>query len=491
MYRVVNTFLQSKRAGIFAQSDERGLRILREVNMLCVATERLESDRAGTGIEVGEHCPTDARLQDIEECFAQTIAGGSGFQTIWRDQFARAKLTGNDAHAFHLNCRYLWRASTLYNKEQADEAMRGWSFPLVRIMGLELRIHMFFVLLLGFCIVFANVAGISITRAVVLWLLVLLAVLVRETARIIAAIYLSLDLRNVLLLPIGGLFAYASPQSSERATEPRIVRSMAVVGPLANLGFAALLAAMIMAVAPGVPLFAKPWVTPLHLLRGAVCINLLLAGIHLLPAYPLDMGRVLRRAAGGPQALASRFSVPRMLTQTIPILLFVCGAMYQIPWMLVAGFFIPIAGHLDDQGMLFQSVVDTVRMGDIMLTDFSALSPSDTLEDALEKAIHSLQDDFPVVRGRNLVGVVSKQHILDALRSDGNGYVQGIMMRAFHVAQPDDSLGSAFRRITGGRGLSLVPIIEGERIVGIVTLQNLMHSMGLLSEGRRRREQEQ
>jgi CBS domain-containing protein len=358
-------------------------------------------------------------------------------------------------------------------------------------MGLELRIHMFFVLLLGFCIVFANVAGISITRAVVLWLLVLLAVLVRETARIIAAIYLSLDLRNVLLLPIGGLFAYASPESSERATEPRIVRSMAVVGPLANLGFAALLAAMIMAVAPGIPLLAKPWITPLHLLRGAVCINLLLAVIHLLPAYPLDMGRVLRRAAVGSEALSARFSIPRMLTQTIPILLFVCGAMYQIPWMLVAGFFIPIAAHLDDQGMLFQSVVDTVRMGDIMLTDFSALSPSDTLEDALEKAIHSLQDDFPVVRGRNLVGVVSKQHILDALRSDGNGYVQGIMMRAFHVAQPDDSLGSAFRRITGGRGLSLVPIIEGERIVGIVTLQNLMHSMGLLSEGRRRREQEQ
>jgi CBS domain-containing protein len=222
-----------------------------------------------------------------------------------------------------------------------------------------------------------------------------------------------------------------------------------------------------------------------------VCINLLLAGIHLLPAYPLDMGRLIRHVAADANALSPRFSIPRMLTQTIPILLFVWGAIYQIPWMLVAGFFIPIAAHLDDQGVLFQSVVDTVRMGDIMLTDFSALSPSDTFEDALEKAIHSLQDDFPVVRGRNLVGVVSKQRILDAIRSDGNGYIQGIMMRAFHVAQADDSLGSAFRRITGGRGLSLVPVIDGERIVGIVTLQNLMHSMGLLSEGRRRRQQEQ
>lgn len=369
--------------------------------------------------------------------------------------------------------------------------MRGWSFPLMRVMGLEIRIHMFFVLLLGFCILFANLGGVSVTRSLALWSMILLAVFVRETARIVAAAYLGLGLRNVLLLPIGGLFAYASPQASERANEPRIVRMLAVAGPLANLAFAALLAALTLAAASGIALLAKPLITPVHLLRAAVWINLLLAGVHLLPAYPLDIGRVVRRAIPGELSALPGVAISGWLTQGILILLFVFGLFYQIPWMLVVAFFIPVGAHLDDQGALFQSVVDTVRMGDIMLTDFSALSPSDTFEDALQKAIHSLQDDFPVVRGRNLVGVVSKQHIIDALRSEGNGYIQGIMLRAFHVAQPGDSLGTAFRRITGGRGLSLVPVIEGERIVGIVTLQNLMHSMGLLSEGRRRRQQEQ
>jgi CBS domain-containing protein len=128
-------------------------------------------------------------------------------------------------------------------------------------------------------------------------------------------------------------------------------------------------------------------------------------------------------------------------------------------------------------------------MRDIMLTEFSMLSTSDTLEDALHKSVHSLQDDFPVVRGGNLVGVVSRQNILEALRAEGNGYVQGIMTKAFQIAQPDDSLGTTFRRITAGRGLSLVPVVEGERIVGIVTLQNLMHSMGLLAESRKLQQQ--
>ena len=84
-------------------------------------------------------------------------------------------------------------------------------------------------------------------------------------------------------------------------------------------------------------------------------------------------------------------------------------------------------------------------------TTIAVAAEPDTLSDALYKAIHSLQDDFPVVRGPNLVGVVSRQGIVQALRQEGNGYVQGIMSRAFQVAQPDDSLGVLIRRIGSGR----------------------------------------
>ena len=127
-------------------------------------------------------------------------------------------------------------------------------------------------------------------------------------------------------------------------------------------------------------------------------------------------------------------------------------------------------------------------MEDIMLTDFSTLSPADTLEDALHKAVHSLQDDFPVVRGSDLVGVINRQTIVDRLRREGNGYVQAAMSKAFEIASKSESLASAFRKLTG-RGLTLIPVVDEERLVGIVTLQNLMHSMGLLAESRRLRRQ--
>ena len=373
--------------------------------------------------------------------------------------------------------------------------MRGWSFPLGRWFGVDLRIHTFFLLLLAFCLLSTSVAGVAAWRGFMLWMLLLMVVFVREIARLILAAYYGLQLRNILLLPIGGLFAYSNPESAERATDTRIQTLLAATGPIANLAFAAVIAGLIVGAAPGVSLVAKPWVSPTHLMRSTVWLSAMLGLLNLLPAYPLDAGRILRGAMARTRGQAQATKAASGLGQGIGLLAVIAGlALLALPntglaagfssWLIMGGFFIFIGAQLEDQGVMFQSVVETVRMKDVMLTEFSTMSPSDTLADALYKAIHSLQDEFPVVRGSNLVGVVSKQGILQALRSDGNGYVQSIMSRSFQVAEPEDSLGLMIRRIAGGR-MSLVPIAEAGRIVGIVTWQNLSNSMGLLAEHRR------
>src|ERR1700723_1493390 len=94
--------------------------------------------------------------------------------------------------------------------------MRGWSIPLGRWMGVEMRVHIFFPLLLF--IVFAISGAESWPRGLALFLILVLAVAVRETARLLVAAWMGLRLRAILLLPIGGLFAYASPESQEQAS---------------------------------------------------------------------------------------------------------------------------------------------------------------------------------------------------------------------------------------------------------------------------------
>jgi CBS domain-containing protein/Zn-dependent protease len=349
-------------------------------------------------------------------------------------------------------------------------------------MGVELRVHAFFPLLAVVCLAIGASDGLA--RGLGLFFVLTAAVAVRETARLLVAAWLGLRLRAVLLLPIGGLFAYANPESQEKANEGGGQFAMALAGPLANGATALVLAVTFMGASGGMNLFAQPWITSAYLLRSMVWMQAGLGLVHLLPAYPLDCGRLLRGSFARRHGLAFEGRTATGVGQVLALAAMVGGMLLHSPWLIITGFFIMIGAQIEDQGVFFQSVVDTVRMREVMLTDFATLSPSDTLADALVRCVHSLQEDFPVVRGPQLVGIVSRQRIVDALRDDGNGYVQSVMSKAFQVARPEDTLGTIIRRITVGRGLSLIPVAESGRVVGIVSVQNLMSSMSLLAEKR-------
>lgn len=363
--------------------------------------------------------------------------------------------------------------------------MRGWSIPLGRWFGVEFRIHSFFVMLVVVCLLFANAVGATTSAGLMLWILIVSAVAVRETSRLLVSAWLGLRLRTVLLLPIGGLFAYANPESQEKANSGSSQYALAVAGPIANLVTALMLAATMQGASGGLNLLATPFVTPLGLVRSIVWLHAFLGAIHFLPAYPLDAGRLLRNSIARSHGTTPASRALSGLGQLLALGAIFVGFFLRDPILPTAGFFIFIGAQLEDQGVFFQSVVDTVQMREVMLTDFATLSPSDTLADALYRCVHSLQEDFPVVRGSQLVGIVNRQRIVETLREDGNGYIQGVMSRTFQVAKPEDTLGAIIRRITAGRGLSLIPVAEGEKIVGMVSVQNLMTSMSLLAEQRK------
>ena len=361
--------------------------------------------------------------------------------------------------------------------------MRGWSIPLGRWLGVELRLHTFFLLLIIICMVINSAAGGWAGFA--LWLAIGGAVLVREIARMMVVAWMGIKLRAVLILPIGGFYAYANPESQEKATQGAGQYLLAFAGPIANLLTAVALSAAMLGASSKFTLFAQPWISSSYLLRSVVWLQAGMGVLHLVPAYPLDAGRLIRTNFSRTQGAASAVKVASGLGQLLSIGAMAAGGIIQNPWLIITGCLVFIGGQIEDQGVFFQSVVDTVRMREVMLTDFSTLSPSDTLVGALARCVHSLQEDFPVVRGPQLVGIVSRQKIVDALRSDGNGYVQSVMSRAFQVARPEDTLGTIIRRISGGRGLSLIPVTDSGKVVGIVSVQNLMSSMSLLAEQRR------
>lgn len=366
--------------------------------------------------------------------------------------------------------------------------MRNWSIPAGRIFGVEIRVHLTFLLLLAY-VLLTEAAAVNVGpgRGFALVGLIFVSVVIHELAHALAALHSGHPAKSVILLPIGGvtLMDETAHQDQSPGREIRI----AAFGPFVNLLIAFVAGAIVQAVSPELGLMQQPWVHSGHLLRSLVWINLFIGAINLLPAYPMDGGRIVR-------AFLLRSMDPvRATRRAVTIsqgfaMLFILAGFWRNTWLVLIGFFLFVASQLQERSAVFHAVLENVRLEDVMLTDFATLSPADTLEQALDKAVHTLQDDFPVVRGADLVGVISKQGIVEALRSGGNGYVQPIMNRLFEVASRSDSLAMAFRKITG-RGLTLIPVVDSGHLVGIITLQNLMHSMALLAESRKLRRNEE
>ena len=369
--------------------------------------------------------------------------------------------------------------------------MRNWSIPAGRIFGVELRVHLtFFFLLIFVWLTEATAHGsANAGRGLALVGIIFGSVVLHELGHALVSMRAGIPAKAIILLPIGGVTLL---DETQRPIEPGMLTwkrdiRIAVAGPVVNILIAVIAGALLLAVAPQVHLWTKPYVYSGNLPRSLVWSNLGLALFNLLPAYPMDGGRVLRavfsRRMDSVRATRRAVSIGRVFAT-----LFMLVGMIEPAYvsLTMVGFFLFVAAQLEERSAVFQTVLETVRLEDIMLTDFATLSPADTLEDALEKAVHSLQDDFPVIRGSDMVGVISKQKILAALRAEGNGYVQAVMNRLFEVAQKKESLASAFRKLTA-RNLSIIPVVEDERLIGIVTLQNLMHSMALLAESRKLR----
>jgi Zn-dependent protease len=372
--------------------------------------------------------------------------------------------------------------------------MRSWSIPVGRVFGVDIRIHLTFFILPMFIFwteYAAHQGSANGPRDLALVGIILASVVAHECGHIFAARRFGLIPKAVILLPLTGVALY--DESRVEKVQPagpvwkRDIR-LALIGPLLSLALAGLTAVVVIASGHGADLWKWPFLQAGKLSCSLVWANLYLAIFNLMPAYPLDGGRILRAFLSRTLDASSATRRAVSISNAIAMVLMLAG-LFSDSWLTMVGVIVFSAAQLEERALVFQSVLDNVRLEEVMLTDFATLSPADTLEDALEKAVHSLQDDFPVVRGSDMVGVISKQRILDALRAEGNGYVQAVMNKIFEVSLRQDSLGSAFRKLTA-RNSSIIPVVEDQRLIGIVTLQNLMHSMALLAESRKLRRDE-
>ena len=358
--------------------------------------------------------------------------------------------------------------------------MRGWSLSLGKYFGVEVRLHALFVWLLPATVLFSALLSGAGARGFVLWLLMLAAVLVRETGRGIASAAAGVQINRLTLLPTG-----ATPTAEETRITPGAERLVALAGPLANFFIGITMALLMYTATSHINLFLRPWFGPMHLVQSAIWAQVLLGGLNLLPAWPLDAGIALRQQFLKIRGVEAGTRAAAGVSQAMAALLILLGAAVQNAWLVIMGCSILVTSRNEAQSALASTAAGTITVADVMLTEFTTLSASDTLEDAAQRSVRSLQDVFPVVRGALVVGAISRETLLTALRTDGNGYVQSAMTKTIETTAPTDLLLPTLRRIQHSRGAQLIPVVNDDRVIGIVTPGNLTQSMSLLGRTRR------
>ena len=361
--------------------------------------------------------------------------------------------------------------------------MRSPSFSLGSIFGVELRLHLYAIASFVLLLLYAALVQVSLGRGMLLWLLLMGAVAVREIARALAAAWAGLDLRRLMLLPIGALPTYTEDLPNDHRHE----RVLALAGPVANFVAALTMALLTFSATSQVNLFQRQLMEPQHLLRAAIWMQVVLGGLHLLPATPLDAGVLMRRQFVRVRGASKGAKASAALGQAIGWVLVLAGVLSKETVIILIGGTVLLTAQTESHSLLEEDAATHLKMRDLMLAEWTSVDASDTLEDAVRRSTHSLQNVFPVLRGQVIVGSVARESLLFALRTDGNGYVQSVMTRGVRAARPDDPLVSAVQHAAGMRSVltSVVPIVEDDRVVGMVTPQHLLHAMPLLGQAHR------
>lgn len=368
-----------------------------------------------------------------------------------------------------------------------------------KLLGIDVKVHWSFVLILAFgaFLYGSGPAGwlVGGLYGVLTMLLLFASVTLHEYGHALTARRFGIGTRSILLLPIGGV------ANLERIPEkPGQEIAIVVAGPLVNVIIALLLTPFVLLLngGDGAGVFALNAVganiqSPglLNLLVFLLSTNLLLALFNLLPAFPLDGGRLLRALLAYvqpyPQATQIAVAVGRLLAVSMAIFGIFTGAI----GLLLIAFFVYVGGSAELEAVSSRAVLRRFCAGDALTHNAATLYTSERLERATQLIMNSYQTDYPVrdLAG-HFVGVLTRQRLVDGLRQFGpDARIVDVMLPAASIPRctPDSDLASVWEMMsrTGSR---VVAVATQDQVLGIITsddISEVFQVMGAALESRR------
>lgn len=344
-----------------------------------------------------------------------------------------------------------------------------WSWKLGDIAGIGIYMHATFLLLIGWVGLSHWLEARSVALVVqgVGFILALFGcVVLHELGHALTAKRYGIKTRDITLLPIGGV-----ARLERMPDDPRQELWVALAGPAVNIVIAAALFAWLRLTGGWEPV-AELSLTQGSFVERLMVVNLFLAGFNMLPAFPMDGGRVLRAV------LATRMDYVQATQTAAGIgqwMAFVFGfvGLFSNPFLLFIALFVWIGAAQETSMVQMKTALGGIPVARAMLTDFRTLSPRDSLARAVELILAGSQQDFPVLDDGKVVGVVTREDVVAALAQQGQeSPVSEVMRREFEMADASEMLEPVFMRLQACECRTL-PVTRQGRLVGLITTDNV------------------
>jgi Zn-dependent protease/CBS domain-containing protein len=347
----------------------------------------------------------------------------------------------------------------------------AWSFPIGRFAGSEIRVHVTFFLLLAWIgIVHYQIGGTPAAIEGLLFIIAIFAcVVAHEFGHALAAKRYGIRTPDITLLPIGGLARLE--RMPEKPSEEIVV---ALAGPAVNFVIAIVLILLLGArfdpealqqiENPTVSFFAR-----------LAAVNVFLAVFNLIPAFPMDGGRVLRALLATRYPRVRATQIAARVGQGFAFVLGFLGLIAFNPILVFIAIFVYLAAMAEAQATGLQDVARHLGVRDAMITQYEALGPRSTIRDAAEALLRTTQHEFPVIDGGgHLRGFLTRNDMIRALNESGPGTpVLEAMVADIPTVPTTSRLEEALTRLQG-RGAPAVAVIDDYgRVVGYITAENI------------------
>jgi Zn-dependent protease len=344
------------------------------------------------------------------------------------------------------------------------------SWKVGTFAGIGVYIHStFLILILWILFIYWNAGHNAATVAggLLFTLALFVCVVLHEFGHALTARMFGIGTRDITLLPIGGV------SNLERMPEePGREFLVAIMGPAVSIGIAgALFLLLKLAGQPFRLRSMTPW-TAASFVERLILANIVLAAFNLLPAFPMDGGRILRAVLARYLGFARATDIAARVGRGVAVLFGLVG-LYGNPFLFLIAIFVWIGAGQESARVQMKSVFAGVPVSRVTVTDIASISVSAPLRSAVELVLHGTQQDFPVTEEGRFLGILTNKQLLHGLAQFGpDAVVSQVMLRNFHSVHPEQPLQSAVEELQSA-DRRVLPVVDGDRFLGFLTRDNV------------------